>query len=40
MISEPISHNNDSNEPVHLKRKKLSNGLKRKAVCTVWTEAK
>jgi hypothetical protein len=28
MISEPSKHNHDSNELAHLKRQKLSNGLK------------
>ncbi|XP_050059707.1 uncharacterized protein LOC126550995 [Aphis gossypii] len=35
MISEPTSHNHDSNEPAHLKRQQLSNGLKRKAITDI-----
>jgi len=35
IISEPTSHNHDSNEPAHLKRRQLSNGLKRKAITDI-----
>lgn len=35
MICEPTSHNHDSNELAHLKRQKLNNGLKRKAITDI-----
>ncbi|KAL4123193.1 hypothetical protein QTP88_015416 [Uroleucon formosanum] len=35
MICEPISHNHDSNELAYLKRQKLKNQLKRKAITDI-----